>query len=258
MAILAVVLVFSGCATSTPLAGNNRKFNFQTDTFAFANEVVWIYEVDPVSGRQVHHRKAEKPDYVLHCFVVARSARQFFQFAKFDPAQPKSDPVAYAKLIRKVVSRDPSRPLKETERIVFPGYSNLREFSSEHADLLRKECGGAWQSYFQRGNWRMVMPVSRAHQQRTAEALTQRLRSNQPAVAHVFCFPKLKINHAVVVFDVLETEKEILFPVYDPNMPEKPTELIYDRGTRSFSFPATFYFKGGAVNVYEIYRSLLY
>lgn len=255
---LATILTLSGCATRSVQIAGQRKFHFQTDTFAFANEVVWVYDVDPKTGKQIHHRRDYRPDYVLHCFVVARSAKQFFQFATFDPAQPKLDAESYRSLVREVIGQNPRHGLPEEKKIVFPGYKDLREFSSDYAGLLKAECGGVWQSYFQRGNWRMVLPVSRRHQQRTAEGLAASLQGNNACVVHIFCFPALTINHAILLFDATESEKKIHFAVYDPNIPEKPLELIYDKAARQFSFPATFYFKGGAVDVYEIYCGKLY
>ena len=36
---------------------------------------------------------------------------------------------------------------------------------------MKVECGGAWRSYVLRSHWRMVLPLSRAHQERTAARL---------------------------------------------------------------------------------------
>jgi hypothetical protein len=124
--------------------------------------------------------------------------------------------------------------------------------------LLKAESGGAWQSYFQRGHWRMIFPFSRTHQENTARALVNSLKQNRPPVVHLVRFPQLSINHAVVLFDVAETETEIRFAAYDPNKPEKPTTLTYDRARRTFNLPANDYFIGGRVDVYEIYRSWCY
>jgi hypothetical protein len=242
----------SGCA-SDPWVGS-RPFDFHKDTFAYANELVWEYHFDE-NGKWVHHKREPQPDYTRHCFVVARSARQFFENAKFDASQPVATEEEYRRLVRKVVSIDPSHPLPDSEKIVIPGYANLRAFSASHEKECKEECGSWLQSYFQRGNWRIMFFFTRGHQARTVEWLLDDLKENRPPVVHIIRFPQLSINHAVLLFDAKETEKEIVFSVYDPNKPDEPKTLIYDRASRTFTFPANDYWWGGWVNVYEIYRS---
>lgn len=254
--LVAVLFGFSGCACQKPFVGQ-RPFNFQTDSFAYANELVWEYHFDE-NGKWVHHKREPQPDYTRHCFVVARSARQFFENASFDTNQPVASDEVYRHLIQKVVSVDPTHPLPDSKKIVIPGYANLRDFSAAHEELLKSECGGAWQSYFQRGHWRMIFPFSRAHQERTVEQLVADLKENRPPVVHVVRFPQLTINHAVLLFDAKETDKDVLFSVYDPNKPESPKTLTYDRATRTFDFPGNDYWPGGRVDIYEVYRSWNY
>jgi len=250
-------LWLAGCATSPPSAACSRHFIFEQDTFAYANELVWEYHYDN-HGRWTHRSRGPKPDYTHHCFVVARAAKQFFRNARFDPALPEADSATYRTLIRKVVSLNPRKALPEAKKIVIPGHANLRTFSQEQEGLLKALCGGAWQSYFQRGHWRMIWPFSRDQQRHTAERLMREIRNNTPPVVHLVRFPSLTINHAVVLFDGQETAERIEFAVYDPNSPEQPTTLTYDRARRSFSFPTNDYFPGGRVDVYEIYRSWCY
>jgi len=242
-----------GCATphfaATPDA---RGFDFQKDTFAYPNELVWEYHYD-AAGKWTTHRREPKPTYTLHCFVVARSARQFFENARFAPELPRATEATYRRLIRRVVSVNPRRPLPETRRIVIPGYADLRAFSDAQEKLLKAGCGGAWQSYSQRGNWRMVSPFTRHQQQRMAERLQAHLTPNHPLIVHLVRFPQLTINHAVVIFDVKETDQGLQFVIYDPNQPEKPGTLQYERATRTFLFPANSWFPGGRVDVYEVY-----
>jgi hypothetical protein len=248
-----ILLLLCGCAGQKPFVGS-RPFDFQHDTFAYANDLVWEYHFD-ANGKWVHQRREPEPDYTHHCFVVARTARQFFQNAKFDPSLPVTDEAGYRKLIQRVVSVDPSRTLPEEKKIVIPGYANLHAFSEAQEKALKAECGGAWQSYFQRGHWRIMFPFSRAHQEKTVERLIEDLKQNRPPVVHIICFPKLTINHALLLFDVKENGKALEFATYDPNKPDKPKVLVFDRATRTFSFPGNDYFPGGNVDIYEVYRS---
>jgi hypothetical protein len=255
-AFLLLSLLLGGCASRREFAGP-RPFQFEIDTFSYANELVWDYYFDE-HGKWVHERHQPEPDYTHHCFVVARSARQFFQHARFDPARSIADENTYRRLIRKVVGIDPARVLPEHRRIVIPGYADLREFSAAHEQLLKAECGGAWQSYFQRGHWRIVFPFSRKHQNRMAARFLSDLERNKPPVAHLIRFRRLAINHSVVIFDAEETAGTIEFLVYDPNKPDAPKTLRFDREKQRFSFAGNDYWPGGELDVYEIYRSWNY
>ena len=257
LGLLFLTVVLAGCAShSAKVATTTRSFNFQTDTFAYANLLVWEYNF--TSNRPTHWRRQPPPDYTHHCFVVARAARQFFDHARFAPDQPKVSEEEYRRLIHSVVARSSRRASADAERIVIPGYANLHSFSEDQSRLLKAGCGGAWQSYFQRGHWRIVFPFSRGHQAGVAQRLLDSLRRHHPPVVHVVRFPHLSINHALLLFDATETEDEIRFAVYDPNDPVQPLTLTYQRAKRTFFFPANFYFAGGRVDVYEVYRNCLY
>jgi hypothetical protein len=257
LSAIGFVLLLNACA-SPCVQRYERAFNFTQDTFSYSNELVWQYQFDDASGKTSHRSKYPPPDYTHHCFVVARSARQFFQHARFDVAQPVADDPTYRALIHQVAGRDPMRCTPDEKRVVIPGYPNLREFSVAKEGLLKAECGGAWRSYFQRGHWRMLTPFTRSGQDQTAQRLLASLRGNAPPVVHLVRFPQLSINHAVLVFDARETEKEIEFMVYDPFDPMKPAVLTFDRSTRTFRFPRSPYFIGGKVDAYEIYRTWCY
>ena len=249
--VLALVFLCSCTSTRQPNL-DSRRFDFQRDTFAYANGLVWEYGYDTNGVWQAHKREPE-PDYTLHCFVVARSARQFFDNARFDPLQPIADDTTYRRLVRQVAASDPRNQLPESKRIVIPGYADLRSFSAAHEKVLQAQCGSAWQSYLQRGNWRMIFPVTRRHQAETGKELAARLKDRGPLLVHVFCFPTLSINHALLLFDAKETDTEIQFATYDPNDPSKPGLLSFDRARRTFILPSNAYFPGGPVDVYEIY-----
>ena len=255
----ALLLFTIGCASTGSLTpANSRPFDFQRDTFAFRNDLVWEYHVDPRSGKTVTSRREPKPDYTHHCFVVARSVRQFFQHARFDPSQPPVDDQTYRRLIDQVVARSPRTDRPDASRVVIPGFADLRAFSTAKVNLLKAECGSAVQSYLQRGHWRMLLPFSRSQQESMGKRLTDEVRANRPPVVHVVRFPRLSINHALVIFDAAEDAREIRFAAYDPNEPARALTLTFDRSRRTFSFPANDYFAGGRVDVYEVYRRGIY
>ena len=104
----------------------------------------------------------------------------------------------------------------------------------------------------------MVFPFSRHHQESAARELLQRVHEGKTEVLHVVRFPQLTINHAVLIYDAAESESGITFSMYDPNRPEGPAVLNYDRATRTFNLPANLYFKGGRVDIYAVYRGFCY
>lgn len=249
--------VITGCASHCTQRFD-RPFDFAKDTFAYRNDLVWEYVFDDTTGQTSHRTREPKPGYTHHCFVVARSARQFFQHARFDPALPGTSDEEYRKRIREVASRDPSECMEAQDKVIIPGFANLREFSEAKPRLLQEECGGAWRSYFQRGHWRMLFGFSRARQKAEVTRLIESIRQNRPPVVHIVKFPKLTINHALLLFAVTEDVTTVQFTVYDPYNPMEPEVLTFDRATGTFTFPRNPYFIGGEVDIYEIYRAWNY
>jgi hypothetical protein len=235
-------------------AASRAPFKFEQDTFAFPNELVWEYRIDPATGKTTTFKNNPRPTYAHHCFVVVRAAKQFFLHARFAPSQPKLDRDDYASRVRRVMAQSPQTGSAET--IIFPGYSNLREFTNDEKSMVQSNCGGAWQSYLQRGNWRMVFPFSRRHQEREAKTLVSRIGTLP--IVHIVTFPRLSINHAIMLFKAKDSEDQVEFHGYDPNIVDRPVNLFFDKNTRTFRFPANHYFAGGNLNVYQIYCGLFF
>jgi hypothetical protein len=255
---LVLALFVAGCATSSKQQSFSRPFIFAHDTFAYANELVWEYQFDDATGKATHHTRVPPPGYTHHCFVVARAAKHFFQNARFDPAQARVDENTYRDIVRRVLSISPRKVPPDDRRIVIPGYTNLFGFSRDWEHLLKHEAGGAWQSYFQRGHWRMIFPLTRAHQDRMAKQLLDSVSRNRPAVIHVVRFPSLAINHSMVVYNARESPDQITFDVYDPNDSARSSSLAFNRAPRRFELARNGYFTGGRVDVYEIYHAWNY
>ncbi len=235
-----------------------RPFLFERDTFAFANELFWEYRFDDRTGLTTTVDSSPPPAYAHRCFVMVRSIRQFLYHARFAPELPTTDPASYQRLIREVVARSPRRVAPDEQRVVIPGYDGLRAFSRAHEPLLKAECGSAWESYFVRSHWRMVFPVWRRHQEGVARQLVRALRERPAPIVHLFRFPRISINHGIVLFGSNEGDRELQFDAYDPNIPAHPVKLIFDRAGRTFRFPRQHYWAGGWVNVIEAYRGGLY
>jgi hypothetical protein len=232
----------------------HRPFLFERDTFAFANELLWEYRLDPVAGTMTTLRHDPAPAYAHRCFVMVRSARQFFYHARFEGGLPTVDENTYQRLIQKVISRSPRRPSGEKDKIIFPGYDCLRSFSQAQERLLKADCGGAWQSYFLRSHWRMIFPISRSNQEALSEQLLKAFNERFALIVHLVRFPQLTINHGIVLFGFKEMGSAVLFQAYDPNIPAHPSELIYDRAARTFYYSRNHYWAGGRLDVIEVYR----
>jgi hypothetical protein len=235
-----------------------RPFQFEPDTLAFAHELVWQYRFDTATGGMTTVRANPPPTYYHRCFVMVRSVRQFFYHAQFDPGRPAPDAQTCRRLVQIVVSRNPRRPSAAPDRVLVPGYEGLRSFSQAWEPLLKAECGAAWESYFLRSHWRMVFPVWRRHQQRTAQRLERSLHEGATPVVHLFRFPRITINHGIMLFAVVAADGVLRFQGYDPNIPAHPVELGYHHADRTFYFPSNHYWAGGKLQVIEIYRNWVY
>ncbi len=239
-------------------AQSARPFQFERDTFAFAHELVWEYRFDPVTGQLTTVRTQPPPTYYHRCFVMVRSVRQFFNHARFDRALPKPKAETCCQLVRAIVSRNPRRVSAESARVVVPGYEGLRPFSQAWEPLLKAECGGPWESYCLRSHWRMVFPVWRQHQHQTARRLARSLSEGKMPAIHLFRFPRITINHGIILFAATTAGEGVRFQGYDPNIPAHPVELIYRHADRTFYYPRNHYWAGGNLQVVEIYRNWLY
>lgn len=255
--MLLVPWLFLGCAAgSIPSARDRFPFRFPEDSFAFANQTIMEYEFDPVTRAVSWHPKERTPEFALRCGAMARAARQFYSVARFDPSAPVADDRTYEQLIREVLDTDPRNP--PSGRVLIPGYRDLRDLSDARPSLLKALLAGPWETYLQRGNWRMIFPFGPDQQQQVAGQLLHELARGWPPIVHVLRFPERTINHLVLIFDAEQTPAEIRFRVYDPNDSERPVELVFDRGARIFSYSATSFFPGGPVKAYEVYDGWLY
>ena len=238
----------------TPAEPAPRVFNFETDRFAFANETVWNYvdgEVRPQTERDAPAARR----YTRHCFVMVRAALQFWKFARFDST---AAPLAHGELaqrIREVSARHVwLPPLPEAQRIIFPGFPNLREISASAAGTFQDNMGAAWPVYFRIGNSPITFPVSGKAKVRLNGEMLRDLQAGYPTLLWLYNFPSLSINHTVLVYQAAHEQGCVRYQVYDPNYADAPKELQFDSATQIFTFEPTFYFKGGPVTPRAVYR----
>jgi hypothetical protein len=231
-------------------------FNFYRDTFAFKNATVLKYKHGhPTLRRQLAADPTNK--YTRRCFVMSRAVIEFRKFARFDPHAAPLDDKQMAARIRAVMRHGPwTPPLPENQRIVFPGYANLREMSKARIEVFHKSLGSGFLTYFRPANARMFFQHSRAYQEKTHANLDAILARGDLFVAYMSTFPSLSINHAVLIYGRKRGRSKdgsIRYFVYDPNHPDGPRELTWSSRDRAFSFQKDIDFAGGFVRVYQSY-----
>ncbi len=243
-------LLLALLAAPTVLAA--REFDLRRDTFAFSNDTGWQYGVD--EWGKLHISLRDKPAAYTHrCFVLARAVLQFQQFARFEPRQPRVAREEYRRRIQRLC-RIPVWGRGPREKIVFPGYRDLNDFSVAYEGLLKEELGNWWPTYWRVGNWRMALGHPRFGQARGARWLAESMERGTLRAIDISKFPKM--NHVVVPYAVQrEAGGNMTFLVYDPNYPGEPAWLFYRASARSFEFQPRWYFPGGQVNVMRVYLS---
>lgn len=238
----------------TPSEPADRPFCRETDGFAFANETVWNYVEGEVRPQAERETPAERR-YTRHCFVMVRAALQFWKFARFDPTNSPLPNEELARRIQQVCARHVwLPPLPYEQRIVFPGFENLREISASAAGIFQDHLGAAWPVYIRVGNFPICVPVSAKAKARLNDQIMSDLQAGYPTLLWLYNFPSLDINHTVLVYKAAREEDRIRYQVYDPNYADVPKELQFEPATQTFTFEPTFYFKGGPVTPRAVYR----
>jgi hypothetical protein len=231
------------------------EFRFDRDTFAFANQTVFEYHEGHASLRKSSATKRDA--YNRHCFVMSRTAVQFKKFARFDPRSAPLDDASLADRVRSV-ARQPAwgQPLPENQRIVFPGYKDLKEMSKRRREVVQLNIGHGWPSYFRISNARMMFQDGTGYQERTHARLNAGLARGELFVAFLTTYPRFSINHSVLIYKLKSSSPNPRvdhYLVYDPNHPESPRDLTWSAHDRAFSYQKDWDFIGGFVRVYQVY-----
>jgi hypothetical protein len=183
---------------------------------------------------------------------------QFWKFARFDPDGAPLSNDQLAERIRLVTARSVWMPaLAPAQRIVFPGYANLRGISAANPSIFQANIGLGWPVYFRAGNMPIVVPIGRDTESELNGEIFHDLQMNYPTIVWLYNFPSLDINHVLVVIAGRHEDRTYHYQVYDPNYTDGPKNLDYDEASRTFSYQRTFYFKGGPVTARAIYRGVL-
>ena len=248
--LMAVGLLTAACASAppavAPTSGRGR-FDLDHDAFAFANLV-----------------RAERPGwndaFANYCLLVARGANQFYRFARFVPDQPAASPADYERLVRAVFDRAPwMPPATEADRVIFPGYADLRSFSAAHEATIKTALGSNVLSMMHVRTWRVGVDFSAEHQERLAHELIAEVDAGRPAPLMITNFPHDDLlNHSVLVYDRHPGQQGTDFTAYDPNDSASPLTLYYDATARAFWVGPLTYSPPGRVRAFRLYTSPLF
>jgi len=250
LGLLAVAVLAAACATA-PLgvphapgrSGAVSGFDFGRDTFAFPNEI-----------------RARHPDrddlYANYCFVLARGLRQFFRFARFEPATPRVTHEAYVARVRAVAQRAPWEPAAPPDdRVVIPGYASLREFSRAEQAAVKEGLGGRFWTLVHWTNWRVTFAVTGSHQETVAREAIDELSGGRLVQLLVTNWPRPELNHTVVAYAYREVGGDVEFDVWDPNDPSAPGVLRFQRGPQRFWATRIYDTDPGPVRAFRMYYS---
>lgn len=250
LAVLVLALLGAACApvpgrsAPVPDAATVPAFSFAADTFAFPNEI--------------RARNPGVPDlYANYCFVLARGIRQFHQFARFDPGAPRVDAAEYERRVRAVVSRAPwRRTLPAADRVVIPGYRNLREFSAAEEAAVKAGLGSPFWTWVHWTNWRVTFEgLPPGHQAEVLEQIRGELAAGRLVQLLVTNWPKPELNHTVVAFAYRPERGGLELSVWDPNDPAAPGAVTFDATHERFWATRVYDTEPGAIRVFRMYYS---
>lgn len=230
-----------GAGTTASVPG----FSPAADTFAFPNEI-----------------RARHPDrddlYANYCFVLARGLRQFFAFARFEPAAPRLSAAAYVERVREIAAQPPWLPPPPADdRVAIPGYANLKEFSRAEEAAIKEGLGGRFWTLVHWTNWRVTFPVTRGQQTRVAEEIVRELEAGRLVQLLVTNWPKPELNHTVVAYAFHATVDGIDFDVWDPNDPDGTGMMRFDTGAGQFWATRLYDTEQGVIRAFRMYYSWL-
>ena len=240
----------SGCATAPaapPVASAGpAAFDFGADTFAFRNEI------------RERHPEHDGDLYANYCFVLARGVRQFYQAARFDPEAPRLSHAEYVERVRAIAAVPAwGAPLAMSERIVIPGYAHLRGFSAGEEAAIKEGLGGPVGTWFHWTNWRVTFPVSRSHQAAVADEAVRELATGRLVQLLVTNWPTPELNHTVVAYRVDDRGDRLDFTIWDPNEPDRPGVVTFDRIAQRFWATDVYAVRPGVIRAFRMYYSAL-
>jgi hypothetical protein len=155
-----------------------------------------------------------------------------------------------------VAARAPwQQPLPAAERVVIPGYASLREFSRAQENAVKAGLNGRWWTWVHWSNWRVGFPVTRGGQAQVAEEIVAELGQGRLVQLLVTNWPKIELNHTVVVYAYQVRGQALELTVWDPNNPEAPGRITFDASGRRFWATDVYDTEFGDIRAFRMYYS---
>jgi hypothetical protein len=104
----------------------------------------------------------------------------------------------------------------------------------------------------------MIFPFAPRQKRAAVEGWIEDLARGLLPVVRVVNFPTVDINHTLLLFAAEASPVEVRFSAFDPNNTAAPVSFVFQRADASFLYPATSYFRGGTVQVYEVYDGFFF
>jgi len=104
-------------------------------------------------------------------------------------------------------------PLPPAERVVIPGYANLREFSREQEAAVKEGLGGRFWTWVHWTNWRIAFPMPKGQQAGVADEIAQEIDHGRLVQLLVTNWPIPELNHTVVAFLATDRADRIDFTI---------------------------------------------
>jgi hypothetical protein len=251
IAVVVLALVTAACASASarpvtrPAAASVPAFSFASDTFSFPN--------------MIRARDPHRPDlYANYCFVLARALRQFHQFARFEPAAPRLDADEYTRRVHEITSRAPwEPPLPPDQRVVIPGFANLRALSAAEEAAVKAGLSGRFWTWVHWSNWRVTMPVPDGHQAAVLDQVRDEVAAGRLVQLLVTNWPKQELNHTVVAYGYRDVAEGVELLVWDPNDPSTPGAVLFDPRHDRFVASRVYDTNVGPIRVFRMYYSWL-
>jgi hypothetical protein len=130
------------------------------------------------------------------------------------------------------------------------------ELSAAQEPAVKVGPGGFFWTFIQWTNWRVVFPVTSGQQERVARETIAELNAGRMVQLLVTNLPKVELNHTVIAYDYRIYEGRFLeFIVYDPNEPEEPGWVAFDRANRRFFASGVYDTEPGEIRAFRMYYS---
>ena len=141
------------------------------------------------------------------------------------------------------------------DRIVIPGYADLREFSRAQEAAVKAGLGGRFWTMVNWTNWRVTFPVTRGHQANVAREIMDELDAGRLVQLLVTNWPKPELNHGVVAYAYRSIPQGVEFVIWDPNNPAEPGLMTFDAEQSRFQATRIYDTELGPIRAFRMYYS---